>query len=63
MKIGDKVVLNDKYYVAEKNKGKIFTVRANPQMVGGTMVVWLHGLTGCYAVDGLDVVKAGAENE
>lgn len=28
--IGDKVFMNDKYYVSEENKGKIFTVRSKP---------------------------------
>lgn len=57
MKVGDKVVMNDKYYVSEKNKGKEFTVKAGPQDVCGTMSVWLDGVRGCYAVDGLTVVK------
>ena len=57
MKVGDKVVMNDKYYVSEKNKGKEFTVTAGPQDVCGTMSVWLDGIRGCYAVDGLTVVK------
>lgn len=30
MKIGDKVVMNDKYKVSDKNKGKVFVVRSNP---------------------------------
>ena len=28
MKIGDKVVMNDKYKVSDKNKGKVFVVRS-----------------------------------
>ena len=57
MKVGDKVVMNSKYRVSESNKRKIFTVRTEPQEVCGTMSVWLEGFKGCYAVDGLDLVK------
>ena len=57
LKIGDKVIMNDKYYVNEENKGKVFTVRANPQRVGGTLVVWLQDYKGCYAVDGLTLIN------
>ena len=59
MKIGTKVKMNDRYYVSEKNRGKVFTTRSEPWMVCGTMVVLLEGLAGGYAVDGLDVVQAG----
>ena len=58
MKKGDKVRMNGKYYVSEKNEGKIFTVRTEPQEVCGTLSVWLEGFRGCYAVDGLDIVEA-----
>ena len=54
---GKKVVMNDKYYVSEKNKGKIFEVTSEPYSVCGTVVVKLKGLSGCYALDGLDEVK------
>ena len=30
---GKKVVINDKYYVSEKNKGKIFEVTSEPYSV------------------------------
>lgn len=53
---GKKVVMNDKYYVSEKNKGKIFEVTSEPYSVCGTVVVKLKGLSGCYALDGLDEV-------
>ena len=56
---GKKVVMNDKYYVSEKNKGKIFEVTSEPYSVCGTVVVKLKGLSGCYALDGLDEVKDG----
>ena len=36
---GKKVVMNDKYYVSEKNKGKIFEVTSEPYSVCGTVVV------------------------
>lgn len=57
LKVGDKVVMNDKYRVSEKNKGKVFTVRIEPREVCGTLSVWLEGYIGCYAVDGLDKVS------
>lgn len=59
--IGDIVVMNDKYHVSAKNKGKQFIVRTEPQMVCGTLSVWLEGVSGCYAVDGLD--KKDGESE
>lgn len=57
MKIGDKVVMNDKYYVPESQRGKIYTVTAKPKEVCGTVCVWLEGHRGCYAVDGLDMAN------
>lgn len=57
LKIGDKVVMNDKYYVSEQNKGKVWTVRSEPWECGGTIAVLLEGKRGGYAVDGLDIVK------
>lgn len=57
LKIGDKVTMNDKYYVSEKNRGKVFTVKSEPQEVCGTLSVWLEGYRGCYAADGLDKVN------
>lgn len=56
IKQGDKVKMNDKYYVSEKNKEKVFTVTAGPQMICGTQCVWLDGFKGCYAIDGLTQV-------
>jgi len=56
MTIGDKVVMNDKYVVAEKNKGKEFVVRSEPWDLCGTECVLLEGYRGGYAVDGLTVV-------
>lgn len=54
---GDKVVVNNKYYVSEANKGREFTVVSGPQEVSGTMCVWLEGYRGCYAADGLTVIN------
>ena len=56
MKPGDKVVMNDKYFVADKNKGRIFKVRSEIQMICGTECVFLEGYTGAYAADGLKKV-------
>lgn len=57
MKIGDKVVMNDKYKVSDKNKGKVFVVRSNPWNVSGAQCVLLEGYSGGYAVDGLTVIE------
>ena len=57
LKMGDQVVMNDKYYVSEKNKGVVFTVRSEPWNLCGTMVVLLEGIAGGYAVDGLTKVE------
>ena len=59
LKVGDKVVMNDKYHVPEKNKGKEFIVTVEPQEVCGTLCVWLEGYRGCYAADGLTKVASG----
>lgn len=56
MKIGDRVVMNDKYRVSEINKGKVFVVSSEPWNVCGTECVLLEGYRGGYAVDGLTVV-------
>lgn len=53
LKVGDKVIMNRKYWVADQNVGRIFTVIKEPQEVSGTLVVCLEGYSGCYAVDGL----------
>lgn len=57
-KPGDKVRMNDKYFVTQANKKKIWTVRTGPWMCCGTTAVLLEGKSGGYAVDGLDLVEA-----
>lgn len=57
LKLGDKVIMNDKYCVADIHKGVVYTVQSNPQGVCGEEVVWLNGYDGCYATDGLTVVN------
>ena len=57
LKSGDWVVMNDKYYVNPENKGKVWRVAGEPWMVCGTEVVKLEGVSGCYAVDGLELVR------
>lgn len=57
MKIGDKVIMNDKYRIADKNKGVIFTVRSEPFDICGMECVLLEGYCGGYAMDGLTVVE------
>ena len=39
MKPGDKVVMNNKYYVSTENKSRIWTVASEPWMCCGTLVV------------------------
>lgn len=56
-KPGDKVVMNDRYSVSEAKRGKVWTVRSEPWNLCGTEVVLLEGMSGGYAVDGLDPVK------
>lgn len=55
MKPGDKVVMNNKYYVSAENKSRIWTVASEPWMCCGTLVVKLEGKSGGYAVDGLNI--------
>lgn len=57
MKIGDKVIMNDKYAVLDKNKGRVFTVKSKPWDLCGTDCVLLEGFSGGYAADGLTVVN------
>lgn len=57
IKVGDKVVMNNRYVVSDPNKGKIWTVCSEPWICGGKLVVKLDGKSGCYAVDGLDVIR------
>lgn len=57
-KPGDKVRMNDKYFVTQANKKKIWTVRTGPWVCCGTMVVLLEGKAGGYAVDGLELVES-----
>ena len=56
LKIGDKVIMNDKYWVSAENKGKAWTVDSEPWECCGTTVVKLEGKVGSYAVDGLDLM-------
>lgn len=56
LKPGDEVMMNDKYYVSEENREKIWIVRSEPWLCGGTSVVLLKGKSGGYAVDGLDLI-------
>lgn len=53
LKVGDQVVMNDRYRVSEANLGRIFTVRSEPQEIGGTVCVFLDDYRGAYAADGL----------
>lgn len=57
IEVGKKVKMNDKYYVSEKNRDKIFTVTSETWNICGTDVVLLEGYRGGYAVDGLTEVE------
>ena len=61
LKIGDKVIMNDKYWVSAENKGKVWTVNSEPWECCGTNVVKLEGKAGGYAVDGLDLINQHTE--
>lgn len=57
LKIGDKVIMNDKYRVSESKKGVIYEVRTEPREICGTICVFLKDYAGAYAADGLTKVK------
>ena len=61
LKIGDKVVMNDKYY--DKRKGEVFTIKAGPEMIGRTECFWLEDYEGAYCADGLDLYKPPTNEE
>lgn len=61
LKIGDKVVMNDKYY--DKHKGTVFTIKAGPELIGSTECFWLEGYEGAYCADGLDLYKPGTNED
>lgn len=62
LKPGDKVTMNDRYYVSEENRGKAWKVMSDPWVCCGTLVVKLDGKAGGYAVDGLDLMEGNDEN-
>ena len=57
LKPGDKVKMNNNYYVSDTNKDIIWTVESEPWIICGTSVVKLEGKAGGYAVDGLELVE------
>lgn len=61
LKIGDKVKMNDRYYVDPENRDKIWEVVSEPWEACGTMIIKLKGKSGGYAVDGLTVVEVHDE--
>lgn len=63
LKIGDKVIMNDKYRVADRNKGVVFTVKSEPWNCCGTQVVLLDNYRGGYAVDGLSLIESEANSD
>lgn len=54
--------MNDKYYVSQENKGKVFKAVSEPYSVCGTMVVKLEEFAGCYALDGYKTVLHEAKS-
>lgn len=56
LKPGDKVMMNNRYHVSNKNINRVFIVKTEPQEISGTLCVWLEGYKGCYAADGLTKV-------
>lgn len=57
IKVGDIVIMNDNYVVADKNKGVEFKVRSEPFDLCGTTCVMLENYSGGYALDGLTKVN------
>ncbi len=57
IKIGNKVIMNDNYVVADKNKGVEFVVRSEPFNLCGTVCVMLENYRGGYALDGLTKIN------
>ena len=57
LQIGEECKRNDRYHVPDRYKNKVFTVIAGPQDVCGTICVWLEGVSGAYAMDGLTRVR------
>lgn len=53
--IGDRVILNDRYYVFESSRNQIFTVLSEPYTICGTKCVTISG-KGAYAYDGITAV-------
>lgn len=51
--------MNDKYCVADKNKGVEFAVRSEPFDLCGTICVMLENYRGGYALDGLTKIEGG----
>ncbi len=56
LKIGDNVIMNNKYYVSDENKGKIFTVISEPEELAFIVAVYLDDCKRLYPVDGLSKV-------
>lgn len=54
IQVGDKVKFNGKYEDCKQYGDREYTVR-DVGIIGGEMVVWLHGLSGCFAEDGLNL--------
>lgn len=52
--VGDKVKFNGKYEDCKQYGDREYTVR-NVGIIGGERVVWLHGLSGCFAEDSLNL--------
>lgn len=57
LKPGDRVRINDKFGLADKYDGQIFTVASEPWTVGSMQLVKLQGERGAVRVDGLEVVE------
>ncbi len=57
LKIGDEVIMNDKYWVSSAKKGIVFTVSSEPFDLCGTECVMLEHYRGGYAADGLTKVE------
>ena len=53
---GDKVKFNNKYSDTEKYQGNEYKVRCVGKVCGSSCV-WLEGISGCFALDAVELIK------
>lgn len=63
LEIGDKVKMNGKYSVSDKDKNRVWTVCSDPMGIGDKRYIRLKGKTGGYPIDGLDLVEKNSNGQ